>query len=307
MKILILGSNGFIGSNLSSFLKKKKIRHFTDLGRGKLNLLSLNNFKFLINKFEPEVVINCLGVVGGIQWGLNNKIKIVEENNLLNINLLKSIKGKNIILINLLANCIYPYKLNKFSENKILEGPIHSSVFEYGMSRRLLYTAVNAYSKEKLIDFINLIPANVYGPGDHFDPERSHALGALISKFYQAKKNNFKSVEIWGTGKPKRDWLYIEDLNKIIFKTILLRKKLINKTFNVASGNSISIKKLAKIIANQLNYKGIINYNKNYPDGDLVKSFDTKILNKYLNYKNFTDIDKGINKTIKFLKQNEYK
>ncbi len=307
MKILIIGSKGFIGSSLCKYFKSKKLKFKTDFGRKKLNLLSLKNFQNLIGNSKPDVVVNCLGVVGGIQWGLNNKVKIFEENNLLTLNLLKSIKNKKITLINLLANCIYPHHFKKFFEKNIFDGPIHDSVFEYGLSRRMLFSASKAYADEELLNFINLIPSNVYGPNDHFNPIRSHALGGLIAKFHKAKISELKEVEIWGSGKPKRDWIYIEDLCKVIYKTILLNKKLSNLTFNVASGNCISIRYLAKTIAKKYNYQGRIIYNKNYTDGDPIKSFDIKLLNKYLNFKNFTDIDTGLEKTIYYLRKNENK
>ena len=307
MKILILGSKGFIGSSLCKYFKSKKLKFKTDFGRKKLNLLSLENFQILIGNSKPDVVVNCLGVVGGIQWGLNNKVKIFEENNLLTLNLLKSIKNKKITLINLLANCIYPHHFKKFFEKNIFDGPVHDSVFEYGLSRRMLFSASKAYADEELLNFINLIPSNVYGPNDHFNPIRSHALGGLIAKFHKASISELKEVEIWGSGKPKRDWIYIEDLCKVIYKTILLNKKLSNVTFNVASGNCISIRYLAKTIAKKYNYQGMIIYNKNYTDGDPIKSFDIKLLNKYLNFKNFTDIDTGLEKTIYYLRKNENK
>lgn len=300
MKILILGSKGFVGSNVYKYLNKLEFKIFNDPGRTKLNLLNLKNFNKLIDYSKPNIVINCLGVVGGIQWGLVNKVRIYEENNQLSLNLLKSIKGKNITLINLLANCIYPYKFSKFFEKDILSGSVHSSVFEYGMTRRMLYSGTQAYSDENLIKFINLIPANVYGPGDHFDPHKSHALGALIYKFYEAKKNKNKEVEIWGTGKPKRDWLYIEDLCKVIHKVILKKDKLYSKTLNVSSNNVISIKNLAEVISNKFNFKGNINFNNSYADGDPIKSFSNKLLIKHLEFKKFTDIDTGINRTVKF-------
>ncbi len=307
MKVLVLGSKGFIGSSLCKYFKSKKLKFKTDFGRKKLNLLSLKNFQNLIGNNKPDVVVNCLGVVGGIQWGLNNKVKIFEENNLLTLNLLKSIKNKKITLINLLANCIYPHHFKKFFEKNIFDGPVHDTVFEYGLSRRMLFSASKAYADEELLNFINLIPSNVYGPNDHFNPIRSHALGGLIAKFHKAKTSELKEVEIWGSGKPKRDWIYIEDLCKVIYKTILLNKKLSNVTFNVASGNCISIRYLAKTIAKKYNYQGRIIYNKNYTDGDPIKSFDIKLLNKYLNFKNFTDIDTGLEKTIYYLRKNENK
>ena len=307
MNILILGSQGFIGRSLCNYLRSKESKFNTDFGRKKLNLLSLRNFQNLIGNNKPDIIVNCLGVVGGIQWGLNNKVKIFEENNLLTLNLLKSVKNKQITLINLLANCIYPHHYKKFCEKNIFDGPVHDSVFEYGLSRRMLFSATKAYADEGLLNFINLVPSNVYGPNDHFNPLRSHALGGLISKFHEAKINKINEVEIWGSGKPKRDWIYIEDLCKIIYKTILLNEKLSNKTFNVASGNCISIKYLVKRIAQKYNYQGKIVYNKKYTDGDPIKSFDIKLLNKYLNFKNFTDIDTGLGKTINYYRKNENK
>ena len=166
MKILILGSKGFIGSSLCKYFKSKKLKFKTDFGRKKLNLLSLKFSKSYENS-KPDVVVNCLGVVGGIQWGLNNKVKIFEENNLLTLNLLKSIKNKKITLINLLGNCIYPHHFKKFFEKNIFMAQFMTPCSNMGYREECCFQASKAYADEELLNFINLIPSNVYGPNDH--------------------------------------------------------------------------------------------------------------------------------------------
>ncbi len=306
-KILILGSKGFIGSSLSTYLKKKNYKIIRDKGRKKNNLLLLNNMKNLINRHQPEIIINCLGVVGGIQWGIQNKRKIILENNSLTTNLFNSICNKKLILINLIANCVYPYEYSKYEEKNIFNGDIHPSVFAYGMTRRNLLSTSLILNETSNVKSLNLILSNVYGPGDHFDEYRSHALGGLISKFYKAKKNNLKKIEIWGSGKPKRDWIYIDDVCDAIL-IVLKNLNAVPEVLNVASNKCVSIKNLALKIKSSFKYKGNIVFNKQYPDGDPIKKFSTKLINETINWKSKTNIDKGISKTVKyFLNLNEKK
>ena len=300
-KILILGSTGFIGNALFNYLKNNTNQIIiSTLNRNNYNLLNQNNMKKMIDDKKPDIIINCLGVVGGIQWGIKNKLKITLENNILTMNLLNAIKSKKIYLINIIANCIYPHKYNFYRENIIFDGEIHPSVFAYGMSRRLLLSSSVTLSQNTKVSNTNIILANVYGPGDHFDEYRSHALGGLIKKFYLAKKNNDKYVEIWGTGKPKRDWIYIDDVANSILSLINNKNLKLPQNINIASSHCVSIKYLATKIKKIFNYKGKIYFNKNYPDGDPIKKFSTNIAKSKLKWKSLISLEEGLQKTIKY-------
>ena len=115
------------------------------------------------------------------------------------------------MLINPISNCAYPGDLSFYEEESFWNGKPHESVFDYALTRRLIVALGNSYYKEYGFSSTNVVLSNMYGPGDHFDEERSHALGALINKIYNAKKNNLNSIEIWGSGDPIREWLYVKD------------------------------------------------------------------------------------------------
>ncbi len=300
-KILILGSTGFIGNSLFNYLKNNSNHTIISTSkRTNYNLLSAKNMNKIIKSNKPDIIINCLGVVGGIQWGIANKLKITLENNTLTMNLLNAIKSKKTHLINIIANCIYPFKYNNYSENLIFDGAVHPSVFAYGMSRRLLLSSSITLSQNSEVSNTNIILANVYGPGDHFDEYRSHALGGLIKKFYNAKINKEAFVEIWGTGKPKRDWIYIDDVSKAILSIIKVSNSKLPQNINIASSNCISIKYLANKIRKLIKYKGKINFNTNYQDGDPIKKFSTHIAKSKLKWKPKISIEEGLQKTINY-------
>ena len=305
-KYLILGSSGFVGKNVKQYFKNLSLGsqnvNFLD-GSSDIDLANFDKLNETISLIKPTKVINCSSFVGGIAYGYKYPAKILHLNSQMILNIYKSCQINNVsMLINPISNCAYPGDLNYYQENEFWNGKPHESVFNYALTRRLIVGLGESYYKEYGFSSANVVLSNMYGPNDHFDEERSHALGALINKIYNAKKNNLSSVEIWGTGKPIREWLYVEDGATALIKAASLTSG--SYFFNIGVNKGISITDLASKIANALDWSGEFKYNIEKPDGAKEKRVDGTLGEKLLNWKPETSLDIGLEKTVDWYLKN---
>ena len=302
MKILILGGTGFIGSKILKLIKKKHIVKNLSLSSG-IDLRKPNKLDKYLKSYK--LIINCAAHVGNLNYIDKKRADILNDNLKIYLNMYSSIKNSvsKPKVINLISNCVYPseYKLQK--EKLIFSGSVHQSVEPFGLPKLILLKLSLFYFKQYNIKSLNLVLPNAFGPGDHIDTNRSHALNGIIVRMLDAIKNNNKVFEIWGSGKPKREWIFAEDVAKIVELTIK-REKLLNnfKIINVAQNKSYSINYLASKIKKILCYKGKLKNNKNFPDGALLKQLDNKLFkNEYKGFK-FSNFEKALKKTINYYK-----
>lgn len=201
--------------------------------------------------------------------------------------------------INPISNCSYPGHLTKnFKEGQWWDGPLHESVLVCGFVRKASWVQSWAYHKQYGFVTINLILPNMYGPGDHFDDNRSHALGALIMKFIEAKRQDHPEVVVWGTGKPIREWLYVDDGAEALLRALDIEP--ISEPINVGIGKGVSIFELAEIIKETVGYKGKIIFDTSKPDGAPYRIMDNTRLKNFLNWVPQTSLSEGIQKTIEW-------
>ena len=254
MKVLVVGSSGFLGGWVKKLLLEDNEHDVIEI-HGKKDL-DITNIKILNDFFlehKPQAVINCAAFVGGISYGYKFPAKMLSENTKMALNLYQvSNENKVSILINPISNCAYPGHLDTYKEDHFFDGPPHDSVYNYGMSKRMCVDLGSSFFKEYNFSSANIILSNMYGPEDHFDVERSHALGALVKKISDAKMNNENIVEIWGTGKPIREWLYVQDGANALVKSLNLKSG--HHFFNVGVKKGISIIDLANIIKKQVGW-----------------------------------------------------
>ena len=223
------------------------------------------------------------------------------------LNLIKAAHTLNIPnLINMGSSCIYPPNQKKpNSENQLLNGKLEKTNEGYALAKIACVKLCEYISKNSSLNYISLIPCNIYGPHDKFESTRSHVVGALIKKIYDAKKNQQNSIEIWGDGKSKREFVFVDDVAHAIKKFMFL-KKLKSKNIywlNIGSGKNFSIKQIAKKIAKNLDYNGVFIFNKKKPSGARSKLLDIK-LSKHLKFKVKIGFSEGIKKTIQWYKEN---
>ena len=314
IKIYIAGHNGMVGKSIYKYLKKNKIGNLITVNRSKLNLENLKKVDKFIKKTKPDVIINCAGKVGGILANNNFPTEFLNENIEIQTNLIKSSYLNNVEhFINLGSSCIYPKKSKQpIKESYLLTGSLEKTNEAYALAKIVGLKMCEFYNTQHNKSYLTLMPCNLYGPNDNFESKKSHFLPALIKKVIEDNQQNNKSIEIWGTGKPKREVMHVDDLAAaigfILKKKIRNDKKLLalirkSSVINVGSGIEYSVSNFAKIICKILNNKNKLSFNQNYPDGTMRKILNSSLI-KSLGWKPKIKIKKGLSETIKWYKKN---
>ena len=313
-KIYVAGSNGMVGSAICRLLNKKgykttKNNLFTP-SRDELDLTNINNVEKWFENHNPEIVIIAAAKVGGIVANMTMPVDFLLENLKIQNNLIEtSWKFGVKRLVFLGSSCIYPKLSNQpIKEDYLLSSDLEETNQWYAIAKIAGLKLCQALKNQYGFDAISLMPSNLYGPKDNYHPNHSHVMAALIRKFYDAKIKNKKEVVCWGTGKPLREFLHVDDLAEACF--FLLKNWLpsINNSpldingsplnwINVGCNFEISIKELAFKISHMMNYEGKILWDSDKPDGTLRKKLDTSYINK-LGWEAETDLDKGIKMTL---------
>ena len=314
LKIFIAGHNGMVGKSLVNFFKKKKIGKLILASRKELNLENFIKVEKFVKIQKPNVIINCAGKVGGILANSSYPTEFLNENILIQTNLIKSaFSNKLEHFINLGSSCIYPKNAAQpIKEDYLLTKSLEKTNEAYALAKIVGLKLCEYYNKQFNKSYLTLMPCNLYGPNDNFDLKNSHFVPALIKKIINSKIQKSTKIEIWGTGKPKREVMHVDDLASAIYFILKAKvsknKKLINflkKTslINVGSGNEFTIKQFAKKICKIENNKSKLFFNKNYPDGTRRKVLDNKIM-KNLGWSPKISLEHGLSNTIKWYKKN---
>jgi GDP-L-fucose synthase len=301
--ILVTGSTGFLGKRLSKKLEQCNVVFTgTSLSMG-VDLRDSGQCDKLFNAAKPDIVLHCASYVGGIQFGLKHQAEMFKNNLLMSVNLFEAcIKYKVKRLVNPISNCAYPGEAAVFKENKFWDGPLHESVLTYGMVRKITQIGAIAYKSQYELDTINLILSNMYGPEDHFEEERSHALGALVMKMVEAKRKEQDSVVVWGTGKPVREWLYVDDGAEAMIRACDIPPY--DDIINIGVTKGISIKEMAELIQKIVGYKGKLIFDTTKPDGALYKTVDGTLGKRLLGWQPETRFEDGIRNTVDWYQAN---
>ena len=284
--ILVTGGNGLVGRHLNDILPKALYVSSKDY-----DLIDRYQTDVMLDFYKPNVVINLAAKVGGILDNMNNPVQYLEENTLINTNLLRSCHNHNVDkVISMGSTCMYPDVLDEYpmKEDSIFDGSPPTENFAYAMSKRVMATQIDSYVKEYNKNWSYLIPCNLYGEYDKYEEHHSHFVSALIKKIYEAEND----VEIWGTGKPLRQFMYAGDLARVI-KYII--ENNIKGNFNVAPNYVHSIEEITKIGLKACSKEDLkINYNNTKPDGQYRKDVDSSKLMSVLKDFEFTSLEEGI-------------
>jgi len=304
LKVLVLGSRGMVGSSISRILKKNKNINLFESTRDDTNLFSLTETKELINNFKPDIIVNSAAKVGGILANDLQRTEFILNNLKININIIESlINFPEIKLINLGSSCIYPLGAEvPIKESSLLTGKLEPTNSPYAMAKLTAIEMGDAISKQYGHEVIDLMPTNLYGPNDNFSENESHVIPGLISRMHRAKKENKKEFEVWGTGTPLREFLFVDDLAKAIEFMIL--KNVKPGLYNIGSNEEITIKDLVEKIKNVIEYSGEIIFDDTKPDGNPRKLLDSTKVNA-LGWKPSIGLQQGLKITYKWFLDNK--
>lgn len=278
-KIWVTGASGMVGSSLTNILQKKNFKVLAP-NRKTLNLTDKKKVFNWVKKNKPDVVFMTAARVGGIYANNKYPAEFMYENIQIQNNIIeasKHYKVKKLIFIG--SSCIYPRNCKQpIKENYLLSGKLETTNQWYAIAKISGIKMVQAYRKQYGCNFISVMPCNMYGPKDNYEEKNSHVMAALIKKFSLAKKNNKKKVVVWGTGKPLREFMYVDDFCKALL--VVAEKYNSDEPINIGTGQEISILKLAILIAKLTGYKNKILFDKKYPDGTPRKILDSKKIRK---------------------------
>ena len=284
-------------------LRKNEKFNVIGSNRRDTNLFNLEETKAIIRKIQPEVVINAAAKVGGIYANNTKRADFIIDNLKINLNILESvIKFNEIKVVNLGSSCIYPLNAeNPIKESEFMTGSLEPTNSPYAMAKLSSIEIGRALKSQYGHEVINLMPTNLYGPNDNFDENTSHVIPGLMRRMHDAKINNIDTFEIWGTGKPLREFLFVDDLSRAV--EFILTNNIKEDLINIGSGVEISISKLAELIKDVIGYKGSLEFNTSMPDGNPRKLLDCSLINS-LGWMHSTELEPGLNKTYDWFKNN---
>ena len=291
-KIFLAGHSGMVGSSIFKYFKKKGYKKIITQNRNKLDLLNQKSTYKFLKKIKPDFVIIAAAKVGGIHANDIYKGDFIYQNLMIQTNIIHSsylVGVKKLIFLG--SSCIYPkFSKQPIKENYLLNGKLESTNESYAIAKIAGLKMCEAYNKQYNLNYVCLMPTNLYGPNDNYNLQTSHFYPALILKTHTAKVKNKKFIEIWGNGKAKRELMFVDDLADAC--EFFLKKKTNHSLINIGSGEEKTIKSYLEFIMKKLKIKLPIKYDKSKPNGTPRKKLNTSLAKSY-GWKSKIDLDKG--------------
>jgi GDP-L-fucose synthase len=304
--ITVTGGKGFLGSHLLKKLKDYGCRHITIADRPEYDLTDIADIRRMYEETKPQIVIHLAAKVGGIGFNQEKPAELFYDNLIMGTQLLHEAYLRNIEKFVALGTiCAYPkFTPVPFKEEDIWNGYPEETNAPYGLAKKMMLVQSQAYRLQYGFNSIFLLPVNLYGPGDNFDPRSSHVIPALIKKCFDAIDDSADKIEVWGTGTATREFFYVEDAAE----AICIATDAYNKSepVNIGAGFEISIKELIKLIAKLTGFQGKITWDKSKPDGQPRRMLDTTKALKEFGFIASTDIATGLIKTIDWYRENRH-
>jgi GDP-L-fucose synthase len=303
-RIVVTGGAGFLGSYVVSQLKERGCRNIFIPHIEEYDLVTMEAVKRLYSDARPDIVIHLAAKVGGIGANRENPGKFFYDNLMMGVQVMEVGRQRGIEKFVALGTvCSYPkFTSVPFKEEDLWNGYPEETNAPYGLAKKMLLVQSQAYRQQYGFNSIFLLPVNLYGPGDNFDLESSHVIPALIKKCFDAIKENKKEIVVWGTGKPTREFLYVEDAAE----GIVLATEKYNKPdpINLGAGFEISIKDLVELIVKLTGFKGKIIWDSTKPDGQPKRCLDTSRAKREFGFQAKTPFGEGLKKTVEWYKTN---
>ncbi len=302
-KIYVAGHRGLVGSAITRALKSQGYNNLVFRTQAELDLMDQKATAEFFAKEKPEYVFLAAAMVGGIKANSERPADFILNNLTIQNNVI-SAAHKNEVkkLLFLGSSCIYPRECPQpIKEEYLLTGPLEETNIAYAVAKIAGIIMSQSFNKQYGTNYISVMPTNLYGPNDNFDLETSHVLPALIRKFHDAKVQNKPEVVMWGTGKAKREFLYVDDLADAL--VYLMNNYSGGEIVNIGTGKDLTIKKLGEIIKEVVGFKGKVIQDLTKPDGTPQKQLDVSRLHS-LGWKHKVELKEGIEKTYQWFTQN---
>jgi GDP-L-fucose synthase len=306
MKYVVTGGTGFLGRHLVSRLEAAG--HSVAVPRSaSCDLLELGQVKSFLERERPERIIHSAAYYGGLGINGVEPATIYFRNIMMGANLFEAARQvdsiRKVVVVG--TACSYPGRLeNLMREEDFWAGPVHGSVENYGLTKKIMAVQGRAYHKQFGLGSCHLVLTNLYGPWDSYNPHRSHVVAALVRKFVEAKRANAPSVPLWGTGRPVREFLYVEDCAEAILEAADVYADL-EHPLNIGTGIGTSIKELAETIRDLTGFRGELRWEADKPDGQAMKILDPARARATLAWRPTHSLRDGLAKTIAWYDANK--
>lgn len=292
--ILITGGTGLVGS---------AIKHGTKLSTRDGDLRKWETTLNIFNHHKPKKVIHCAGKVGGLGGNMNYKGEYFYDNIMMNTNVIEAARLVGVKrLVCFLSTCVFPDDVEfPLTEQKVHLGEPHFSNYPYAYAKRMADIQIKAYREQYGIEYVSVIPTNIYGPHDNFNIQTGHVLPSLIHKCYLAQKNNTDFV-VWGTGKPLREFIFSKDIAKLT--EWVLENYTDSEPIIFSTSDAVPIKDVVDLIVEYMNFKGNVVWDREKPDGQYRKPSSIEKLNSLIPEYDFVSIEDGLKETVEWFYQN---
>lgn len=298
-RVVVLGGTGFLGSQVAAAFRRRGYEVDVCSRATGVDAREEGALTQFVESAGASVLVNCAHHGGGIGYNAHRPLSIFEDNLLIGFQAVRAaLSTRDRKLVNILGNSSYPGSANVYRESAWWDGPLDPSVVASALPRKAQWVHAWARQQESGLSSIHLVLPNLYGPGDHVEPERSHALMALVRKILEAKRLGLRQVEIWGTGTAVREWLYVEDAADGIVRATEEYERL--ELLNLGRGEGCSVRELAETIRDLAGWEGEFVFDRSRPDGAPRKIFDVSRMEALLDWKPPTGLREGIRKTIEW-------
>ena len=301
MTIVVAGGTGLAGTAITRAFRAQGAEVLV-VNRSNLDLLDSQATKTFLSKIKPTMVVDAAAKVGGISANNSKPVEFLADNLQIQNNLMQGAFEAGVEkFVFLGSSCIYPRDCAQpIKEEFLMTGPLESTNSAYAVAKIAGIEMINSYRKEHGLNWISLMPTNLYGPGDNFNLSESHVLPALIRRFVEAEASDAREVTLWGTGSPLREFLHVDDLAS----AVVMASEKYNESMhlNVGTGHDLSIKALAELVAHEAGFKGDINWDSTKPDGTPRKVLDVSRITS-MGWKPTITLEEGVASTITWFKE----
>ena len=301
-RVMVTGGGGFLGGSIVRRLEQEKAEVST-VRRKDHDLVDRAATMRAFEEIRPDVVVHAAADVGGIGYNRLFPADIFHNNVAMTANILDASAAAGVEKLVIVGSaCAYPGDaVDVLKEEDLLAGPLHESVECYGISKRLLYMGAKAYHQQHGLNSIFLVLTNLYGPEDKFDPTDSHVIAALVRKFVESTERGEPEVVCWGTGRPVREFLYVDDCAEAIVRAAKMYDEL--DPLNVGTGTGTTIKELAETLRDVSGFKGEVVWDTTKPDGAAYKVLDISRMRERLQWEPGTSLREGLQRTVEWFRR----